>query len=65
MVEKLLLMLLDLWTYDIEVFSNKWMYIPLCLPAAVYLTFFFLKWSVLTAPVWLPISLIFRAAKSK
>lgn len=65
MVDKILQTLYGFWVYDMEVFSNVWMYAPLCLPAVVYLGLFFLKWSVVTAPVWLPIALIFRAAKSQ
>lgn len=50
--------LIRLWKYDIEVLSHPWMYIPLCMPAAVYIVFFFMKWAVLTAPLWLPPTII-------
>lgn len=53
--------LYDLWKYDIEVFSKGWLYYWLCIPAIAYTTFFFLKWTVITAPVWLPIRIIAKA----
>jgi len=53
--------LIRLWKYDIEVFSQTWMYIPFLIPALAYLGFFFVKWTVLTAPVWLPFYVIFSA----
>jgi len=55
--------LVSLWKFDVEVFSNPWMYWPLCIPAGCYLAFFFLKWVVLTAPVWLPAVIIIRSIK--
>jgi hypothetical protein len=53
--------LIRLWKYDIEVFSQPWMYIPFLIPPLFYLGFFFVKWAVLTAPVWLPFYVIFSA----
>lgn len=54
--------LLDLWwrcyEYDVAVFSEPWMYIPFLVPVTLYLVFFFLKWMVLTLPVWLPMKII-------
>lgn len=44
-----------LWTsfqLDIWVFSQWWMYAPLCIPVVCYLVFFCIKWFVLTLPVW-------------
>lgn len=54
--------LFDLWwrcyEYDVAVFSEPWMYIPFLVPVTLYLVFFFLKWMVLTLPVWLPMKII-------
>jgi len=61
MNDKIIEILFNLWKYDIEVFSQPWMYYWLCIPAATYLAFFFIKWSVLTAPIWLPISIIIKS----
>jgi hypothetical protein len=52
-----------LWScfqYDIEVFSKAWIYYYLLIPAIGYFVFFILKWIVLTAPVWLPVTIIVR-----
>jgi len=57
---EVLQILIDLWKFDVKVFSSPWLYIPFLIPAAGYLAFFFLKWTVLTSPVWLPLRLIFQ-----
>ena len=45
------------WTNDIRfVEGHMWM-IYTVIPAVLYFIFFFVKWTALTAPVWLPISL--------
>ena len=49
-------MLYPLFQYDISILSQKWMIFTI-IPAALYLIFFFIKWAVLTTPLWLPISL--------
>lgn len=49
--------LIRCFEFDVEVFSEPWMYYPLLIPAVCYLGFFFVKWAVLTAPIWLPIRL--------
>lgn len=51
--------LYELFIYDIEVMSQPWMYWCLLIPIACYLVFFFIKWAVLTAPLWLPVYLSF------
>ncbi len=58
-MSEVLQILIDLWKFDVKVFSNPWLYIPFLIPAAGYLAFFFLKWTVLTSPIWLPLRLIF------
>jgi len=64
MIEILYTYLNFLWEafqYDMNVFSQGWLYYWLLIPAVGYLIFFFIKWVVITAPVWLPIKLIFEA----
>ncbi len=51
-----------LWSsfqWDIHYLSQPWMYFCLLIPAICYLVFFFVKWIVLTVPIWLPFRLIF------
>lgn len=57
--------LIDQWLFDVWVFSQWWLYAPLLIPAAFYLAFFFIKWAVLTGPVWWPIAAVFRAMRGK
>jgi hypothetical protein len=57
-MNELLDTLYELWLYDVHVFSKPWIYWCLCIPALFYLKFFFLKWTVLTAPLWLPVVII-------
>lgn len=56
--------LLDMWLFDVEVFSSKWMYIPLCIPAMFYMMFFMLKWSIITFPFWLPVVILISSISS-
>lgn len=56
--------LFDMWMYDMDVLSNVWMYIPLCIPAFCYVIFMGLKWSAITMPLWMPFSCVFRSAMS-
>lgn len=62
-MNELLETLVSLWRYDVEVFSKPWIYWWLCIPAGCYLAFFFVKWTVLTAPLWIPLFIIIRAIK--
>jgi hypothetical protein len=56
---KYLNLLWNTFQFDFRVFSEElWIYYWLCVPAMVYLSFFIIKWIVLTAPFWIPISLI-------
>lgn len=53
--------LLKCFEYDITVYStNMWMYWWACIPAFAYTVFFFVKWTVLTTPIWMPLSMILR-----
>lgn len=52
--------LLDCFKYDVNILSTQmWMYYLICIPAFFYLVFFMIKWALLTAPMWLPVSLLF------
>lgn len=62
--EKYFDLLLQLFQYDINAMSHPWMYY-FVLPIIGYLVFFFIKWAVLTAPFWLPFSIIIGAARAK
>jgi hypothetical protein len=50
--------------YDIETFSQVWLYVWLLIPAFCYFIFFLIKWVVLTAPIWLPLRMVFGGLKS-
>jgi len=60
LLEEYLNLLLKYFKYDLEIFENPWMYIPLLIPAFLYLIFFIFKWSVLTAPIWIPIRMCLK-----
>jgi len=59
--EAYLELLWNQFQYDVEVFGQKWIYFCLLIPAAIYFAFFILKWIVLTAPIWIPIKMIFTS----
>jgi len=63
-IEKYLALLLELFMYDIEVMSQPWMYYSV-LPIVGYVIFFFFKWAVLTAPIWMPFSVILGTARAR
>jgi len=64
-MEKIILeyfqILIECFRYDVSVFSNGWLYAPFLIPAIFYTMFFMVKWIVLSAPVWLPVSIVFRS----
>ena len=45
---------IGMFKYDIEVFSESWMYWWLCIPAIAYFGFFVFKWAVIATPLVLP-----------
>ncbi len=57
--------LLAQFQWDMEVMSQPWMYWCALVPITFYMVFFMMKWAVLTAPVWLPLSLVFSTLKRK
>lgn len=56
-MDKVLDILYGFYIYDLEVFSQPWIYWTI-IPAIVYLAFFVVKWAVLTLPVWFPIKIL-------
>jgi len=65
LINNLVEMLIQMFLYDLEVMSNKWMYIPLFIPIWFYVCFFLLKWSILLASLWLPLRLAFNSRLGK
>jgi len=57
-------LLWSLFQYDVDVFSQGWLYACLLVSAVAYFIFFILKWAVLTAPFWIPINMVFGGFKS-
>lgn len=57
-MSRILELLIRCYEYDVAVFSNPWLYYWLLIPAGFYLVFFFLKWAVLTAPLWIPLKIM-------
>jgi len=65
--EKYFEILLGMFRYDVEIMSKPWM-IYTIVPIVGYLVFFFIKWSVLTTPLWMPFAIVagmFRAKGKK
>ncbi len=60
---ELIKQLIRSYQFDMDVMSQPWMYWALLIPITFYVVFFLIKWSVITAPVWLPIVIILRAWK--
>jgi hypothetical protein len=55
-------MLMELWIYDIEFLSQKWVLWTI-FPAIGYSIFMILKWFILTCPIWVPISIVLSILK--
>jgi hypothetical protein len=45
-------LLIQQYLFDVEVLSQPWMYYWLLIPAEAYVIFMFIKWAVLTMPIW-------------
>ena len=50
--------IVSFFQFDIMVFSQWWLYAPFFIPCVFYMMFFFLKWTILFSPIWLPLRLI-------
>jgi len=59
-IEKYLTIILAMFEKDIEIMSTPWVLYTV-IPMVGYLVFFFVKWAVLTAPVWMPFAIIARS----
>jgi len=59
-MNKIFEILIDLYIYDVEVLSQPWVLWTI-VPGILYMCFMFLKWTVLTCPLWLPITIILGA----
>ena len=57
-LEKYLNFLWEMFMYDMDVFSKGWIYAWVLIPAIGYFIFFWIKWIVLTIPVWMPLRMI-------
>lgn len=64
-LEQIASMLFEFWKFDMMIYSQWWLYLPLCIPAFVYTVFFICKWSIITAPIWLPFSIILKSLNSR
>ena len=58
-MEAILATFISWWMFDLWVFSQWWLY-TFIVPICAYLPFFFAKWIIVTAPIWLPIHLMFN-----
>lgn len=59
-MDRILEVLIEQFLYDVDMMSYPWMYYWGLVPITAYLAFFFVKWVVLTAPLWLPLVILFR-----
>jgi hypothetical protein len=50
-LDKYLNFLWEMFMFDMDIFSEPWMYIPFLIPIAFYLIFFTIKWTVLLMPL--------------
>lgn len=47
----------DQYLYDMRVLFTPWVYLTI-FPFIVYSIIFFIKWSLITGPIWIPLSKI-------
>jgi hypothetical protein len=50
--------------FDMDMYTKWWMWVFIAVPAVLYTVFFFAKWAVMTAPVWLPVFLALTGFKN-
>lgn len=55
----------EAFKYDMDVFSQSWMYYWLLVPATVYFVFFVLKWVAITLPFWISFKMVFNSFQIK
>jgi len=49
-----------MFIYDMDVFSQGWIYAWVLVPAFFYFIFFLLKWVVITMPLWIPFRVMMK-----
>jgi hypothetical protein len=57
-MEAIITILSSWFLFDLWFFSQWWAYVFI-LPILFYIPFFFLKWIVITAPLWIPFRFMF------
>ncbi len=62
--QKYLETLMEYFQYDLHVMSKPWVIFTI-IPIVIYLVFFFIKWAVLTTPLWMPFAIIASAARAR
>jgi len=62
--EKYFEILLKMFEYDMAMMAQPWMYYTV-VPILGYLVFFFVKWVVLTMPMWMPFTIVISAATAR
>ena len=61
-MQKVIDLLARCYEFDVNVLSQPWMY-WLVFPAMFYMVFVFIKWTVLTCPLWLPLYMIIKSLR--
>ena len=61
LLEKICQLLVGQYQFDVSAMSQPWMYWCGMVPIIFYMIFFFIKWAVLLAPLWLPLAMVSRA----
>lgn len=61
MLNEICQILLSCWKWDIWWYSQPWVYYPLFIPAVCYIPFMLIKWTLLTCPLWLPVTIIIKS----
>ncbi|HEX3020370.1 MAG TPA: hypothetical protein VHP36_08700 [Chitinispirillaceae bacterium] len=64
-IQNYLDLLWKMFQYDIDKLSQPWMYYWVLVPVMFYLVFFFVKWTVLTTPLWLPLTIVLQSFRRK
>jgi hypothetical protein len=64
-MNELLQIYIELLKWDIAVMSQPWMYVWFFVPIICFIPFFLVKWTLLTAPIWLPIGWAMTAISKK
>ena len=63
-MEAIIALLSSWFLFDLWFFTQWWAYVFI-LPIVFYIPFFFIKWIIITAPIWIPINLMFSGLINK